>query len=100
MGFGIVHYHRRSISIFKLSDIVMFDFFRSRRTEETEPIDFVPSIQINPNSSLFVECTPTDPHTASNIVINSYVSKTNRALLQTRIQWSRFKMVTESQHSI
>ena len=51
------------------------------------------------SSNLYIECTPSDPHTASNIVINTYISKTNRTLLQTRICWSRYKFLTESQHS-
>lgn len=79
----------------------MLDFFRSKRHEEDHSeIDFVPSIQINPNSNIFLECSPNDPHTSSNIIVNSYQSKTNRALLQTRIHWSRFKFITETQQSV
>lgn len=74
----------------------MFDFLKWNRREELEPIEFVPTVQIHPRSTLFIECTPNDPHTSSNIIINAYISKTNRTLLQTRIRWSRFKFITES----
>jgi hypothetical protein len=74
-------------------------YFTKKRIEEIEPVEFSPSIQINPNSALYVECSPNDPHTASNIVINSYPSKTNRTNLQTKIQWRRFKILTDTEHT-
>lgn len=49
---------------------------------------------------MFVECTPKDPNSTSNIIINCYVSKANRTALKTRVQWSRFKFISDEKHSI
>ena len=78
----------------------MFDFFKSRRGEEVEQIDFVPTVHIHSESPLFVECTPTDPNSTSNIIINCYKSKTDRTAIKTRIQWSRFKFIASSKHEV
>lgn len=70
----------------------LFSWFMEDKKEEDRSPKFVPKININSKSTLYIEVEPKDPTNCSNIIITAFASQQVRSIVPIRVDWSRFKV--------